>query len=111
VHVWRGSSGIGNTNVADNTNTGSDAPSVSVTTTLADSGLSAGSADWNAAGAATWTTTAGAVVEGTDFTDGAHYSVHTATYANVGATGSKTVGHSTPATQRYGIIVVEVKGT
>lgn len=111
VHVWRGSDGIGNTNVANN-GTGSGTPSVSVTTTQADSGLSAMVSDWNAAGAATWTTTAGAVVERTDFTHASgFYSVHSATYADVDAAASKTVGNSAPTTQRYGIVVVEIKGT
>src|SRR5262245_12270807 len=111
VHVWRGSDGVGNTNIANN-GTGSGLPSVSVTTTQANSGLSAGSVDWNATtGTSTWTSTAGAVVERLDFADGVHYGFHTATYADVSAVGSKTVGMSAPSGQRYGLVVVEVKGS
>jgi hypothetical protein len=110
VDVWRGSNGVGATNVANN-GTGSGAPSVSITTTQDNSALSGIVADWNATtGTDTWTTTAGTPINRSDFSDGASYGVHTATYADVGATGSKTVGMSAPATQRYGIIVVEIKG-
>jgi hypothetical protein len=111
VDVWRGSDGVGATNVANN-GTGSGAPSVGITTTQDNSALSVIDADWNATtGTDTWTTTAGTPINRSDFSDGASYGVHTATYADVGAAGSKTVGMSAPATQRYGIIVIEIKGT
>jgi hypothetical protein len=111
VDVWRGSDGVGATNVANN-GTGSGAPSVGITTTQDNSALSVIDVDWNATtGTDTWTTTAGTPINRSDFSDGASYGAHTATYADVGATGSKTVGMSAPATQRYGIIVVEIKGT
>jgi hypothetical protein len=112
VEVWRGSDGVGATNVATNGTGANAAPSVSVTTTQDNSALSVIDADWNATtGTDTWTTTAGTPTNRSDFSDAASYGVHTATYADVGTAGSKTVGMSAPATQRYGIIVIEVKGT
>jgi hypothetical protein len=108
VHVWRHSAGVGAVTSANN-GTGSGAPSVTITTQRGNSGLSCGTADWNATtGTDTWNNFAGNPTNQSDFSDGSTYGVHTVTYDNAGSAGDKTVSMSAPATQRYGIIAIEI---
>lgn len=107
---FSGSGGIGASAVATGA---SGSPSVSLTTTQANSAIVVIVSDWNAtAGTQTFTTAAGTPTALTDFPgDAAHYGVAIAYYADVGAIGSKTVGMSAPTGQKWSIIAIEVKGT
>jgi hypothetical protein len=112
VKVWRGSGGIGNSNAADN-GTSSGSPSVSVTTTGANSALSFATADWNAtAGTVTFTASTGSPV--TDVSDqtgsGTLYCIYSDHIVDASATGSKTMGMSAPSTQRYQAHIIEILG-
>lgn len=106
---FSGSSGVGASNVATGA---SGSPSVSLTTTQANSAIVVIASDWNAvAGTQTFTTAAGTPTALTGYPgDGAHYGVAIAYYADVGAIGAKTVGMSAPTGQKWSIIAIEVKG-
>lgn len=116
VLTFRDSDGVG---ASSKTNVSSGAPSLSLTTTQAESAIVVANGDWNAADGAsrTWRTvnsitpTSGNGLEVTYFRDAARYAVYGAYYSDAGATGSKTVGLSAPSGQKYGIVAVEVKGT
>lgn len=113
VSVLRGSGGIGNVN-KNNNNISSGAPTISVTTTGANSALVFASTDWNAtAGTVTFTASNGTPVS--DLADqsgaGASYCNYSFHVADAGAAGAKTMGMSSPSTQRYVCTVIEVLGT
>lgn len=103
------SSGVGASAVANGT---SGNPSVTLTTTKANSAIVVIVSDWNAvAGTQTFTTAAGTPTALTDYPgDAAHYGVAIAYYADVGAIGAKTIGMSAPTGQKWSIIAIEVKG-
>jgi len=108
---FSGSDGVGASNKA-NGSTGS--PSVSLTTTQANSAIVVICGDWNAvSGTQTFTNNfSGTPSALTDFTgDGANYGVAICYFPDAGAIGSKTVGMSAPTGQQWNIIAVEVKGT
>jgi hypothetical protein len=115
---FSGSDGIGAAESTQN-GTGSAAPSLSITTTQANSAIVVVVADWNASDGAsrTWRTvnsitpTAGNTFERSYFRDGNHYAIYVAYYPDAGAIGAKTVGLTAPSDQRYCIAAVEVKGT
>lgn len=109
VLIFRGSSGVG---ASAKTNT-TGAPSLNLTTTAANSAIVVATADWNAVDGAsrTWRTGAGALSEVSYFRDASQYTLYAGYHADAGAVGSKTVGLSAPAGQRYAIVAVEVKGT
>lgn len=106
VH-WRGSSGIGASAKAN----ASGAPSVSLTTTQADSAVVVANADWNAlATARTWRTVGVAATE-VSYSATGNYTVYAAYHSNAGPAGAKTAGLSAPTGQKYSIVAVEVLGT
>jgi hypothetical protein len=92
---------------------GAGAPSVSVTTTQANSALVVVNGDWNAANGSSrvWRTTAGSFTEDDYQFNSSRMTHYAGRHADVGATGSKTVGLSAPTGQQFSVGVVEVKGT
>ena len=108
---FSGSDGVGASNVA---NGSSGNPSVSLTTTQANSAIVVICSDWNAnSGTQTFTNNfSGTPTALTDYSgDAAHYGVAIAYFPDAGAAGSKTVGMSAPTGQKWAIIAIEVKGT
>lgn len=110
VVAYRNSGGIG---ASAKTNVSSGAPSLSLTTTQADSAVVVASADWNAVDGAsrTWRTGAGTATELTYARNSCCYTAYAARHVNAGSAGAKTVGLSAPSGQKYSIVAVEVKGT
>lgn len=113
VFVFRATNGIG----ASNSTFNSGGPSLSLTTTAANSSVVCFSTDWNAVDGAsrTWRTanvtpTAGNGMEVTYFRDAATYTVYGAVYQDVGTAAAKTIGLSAPTGQKYSIIALEIKG-
>lgn len=106
---FSGSNGIG----ASAANSASSAtPTLSLTTTQANSAIVMLVLDWNAVpGARTYRTSdAGAFTETTSYIAGT-WTVHGGYYPNAGAAGEKTLGVSAPAGQKYTILAMEVLGT
>lgn len=104
--VFRNHGGVGVSNQANNSS-GSGAPSVSLTV-AAHSAIAIIVSDWNATtGGTTWLTNAGTFTELSNYADGTTYGVHGGYHADAPA-GTLTLGMSAPATQRYGIIAVEI---
>ncbi len=115
VLTFRGSDGIG---ASAKTNVSGAAPSLNITTTQDNSAIVVLSLDWNALTTSlTWRTvngitpTSGNGLEVTYDTGGGNYTVYAAYYSDAGAAGSKTVGLSAPAGQKFSIMAVEVKGS
>jgi hypothetical protein len=110
VLQFRGSSGVGASNQANNA-TGT--PTVSVTTTLANSALVAACGDWSAvAGGGTWGTGPGTPSETAEYPgDTQRYGAYVAYYPNVGAIGAKSVTMTAPTGQKWSLAAVEIKGT
>ncbi len=110
--IFSGSSGIGASAI---NNGASGTPSVSITTTQANSAIVVIATDWNAAtGSQTFTSSggAGSPTALTGFPgDNSHYGVAIAYYADAGSAGAKTVGMSAPTGQKWTIAAVEVKGS
>lgn len=112
--TFRGSDGVG----ASNKTNASGAPSLSLTTTQANSAIVVVVGDWNASDGTTrtWRTvnsitpSAGNGFEVTYYSDGSLYGLYIAYYPDVGAAGSKTVGLTVPSGQKYSIAAVEIKG-
>lgn len=109
---FSGASGIGASSKA---NADSGSPSVSITTTQANSAIVVVVGDLNAvSGTQTFTSNGGAgsptLLTGHPG-DGAYYGVGIAYYPDAGTAGAKTVGMSAPTGQWWSIIAVEVKGT
>ena len=108
---FSGSSGIGN--IASNTGTG--LPSVSITTTQDNSAIVVIATDWDSIiGTQTFTSNGGAGSP-TSLTgyppNAANSSAAIAYYADAGTAGSKTVGMSSPSSQVWVIVAIEVKGS
>lgn len=116
VYVWRGSSGVGNSN---KTNVASGAPSLALTTAQDNSAILTGNGDWNAGSGTsrTWRTvnsitpTSGNGLETKYLQDTSFYTVYEAYWNDAGTAGSKTVGLSAPTGQKYSIVAVEIKGS
>lgn len=114
---FSGSDGIGA--AESTTNAGPAGPSLAITTLQDNSAIVCVIGDWNAADGATrtWRTvnsitpTAGNGFERAYFRDSARYTAYVAYWPDAGAAGAKTVGISSPATMKYTIAAVEVKGT
>lgn len=106
---YSGSDGIG---ASSKTNVSSGAPSLGLTTTVADSAIVIGVGDWNAVDGAsrTWRTVGAAATEQSYFRDSSFYTVYVGRHLDSDATGAKTVGLSAPSGQKYSIVAVEVKG-
>jgi hypothetical protein len=106
------SDGVGASNIATGS---SGSPSVTLTTTQANSAIVAICGDWNAV-SGTQTFTLGGSSTGwvalTDYPgDAARYGVAIAYIGDAGAAGSKTIAMSAPTGQKWSIAVVEVKGS
>lgn len=89
------------------------APSLSITTTRANSAIAVCVVDFSAKDGTvrTWRTVNGAVaVETTYFRNSLNYTVYAGYYANAGAPGAKVVGLTAPTAQQYTIMAVEVMG-
>lgn len=114
VLKFTGSAGIGATASINSTN----APSLNLTTTGANSAIVAVSSDWNAVDGATrvWRTinsitpTAANALEVTYAFNSLQYTAYGAYWSDAGAAGLKVVGQTAPATQQYCIAAVEVLG-
>jgi len=115
VYQFRGSDGFG----AAESTTGSGAPSLSITTTQANSAVIAINGDFNAVDGTTrtWRTvnsitpTSGNGLEKSYFRNSAAYGVYSAYWDDAGTAAAKTVGLSAPGSQRFGICAIEVKGS
>jgi hypothetical protein len=108
VWVFRGSDGLGNSNI------GKGGQTISLTTTQADSAIAMLMGDWNAtSGSRTYSTaTAGTFTEADYYIgNGQHYAMYCGTYAGAGTAAAKTVGTSAPTSSALSIIAMEVKGT
>lgn len=113
VKVWRGSAGVGNANVGTNNVAANSAPTIAVTAS-ANSGLDFFDADWNAsAGTVTFTATSGSLV--TDVSNqtgaGSTYCIFSSHVVDCGTAGSKSMGMSAPALQRWVCGVIEILGS
>ncbi len=116
VIQFRDSDGVG---ASSKTNASSGAPSLAITTTVANSAILVVNGDWNATDGAsrTWRTvnsitpTAGNGLELTYQRGSSTYTSYVAYYDDAGTAASKTVGLSAPSGQAYAIIAVEVKGS
>jgi hypothetical protein len=108
VYRFSGSNGIGAVNSSNGTGS---APSLSITTTQANSALVWVSGDWSATNTArTWLTvnSLSAQVQTDEWYNGV-YSAASAYWADAGAIGAKTAGLSAP-NQTWQAAVIEVKG-
>jgi hypothetical protein len=108
VYVFRKSSGIGKISSVTNTE---GAPSLSAEVEGTNSALVMISLDWAAkTGAATYRTGAGTFTEKVHVEDVGQYTVYGGYHADAEASGAKTVGMTAPGSQKFTMIVVEVKG-
>lgn len=109
VQVWRKSSGIGAISGVTNVE---GAPSQALTTEKEHSAVAMVISDWNAkTGAATYRTTGlGTFTEKSHIEDATRYTSYAGYYADVETAGAKTTGASAPGSQKYSIVVVEIKG-
>ena len=105
VEVWRSVDTFGSPVTGKGS---SGAPSLSVTTTAANSAVTWMSGDKNSVSVSTrtWNTTAGSVTENYAATPGA--SIYTSWWADTGAAGSKTVGLTKPTGQKWSAIAVPI---
>ncbi len=106
-------SSVSSIGAAEKTNVSSGAPSLSITTTSANSSLVVAVGDWNATDGTsrTWRSVNGsAATETTYFRDASHFTAFTGYHTDAGATGAKTVGLSAPSGQKYSIASVELVG-
>lgn len=112
VDVWRSAS-VG-TSASNGPNGGTaGAPSQNITTTAPNSGLSIANSDWNAVDGTTrtWRTVNGsAAMEDTYARDASAYTAYVGHHLDAGVVGTKTVGLSAPAGQKYSILVIEILG-
>lgn len=105
VEVWRSVDTFGSPVTGKGS---SGAPSLSVTTTAANSAITWISGDINSVSVSTrtWNTTAGSVTENYAATPGA--SIYTSWWADTGTAGSKTVGLTKPTGQKWSAIAVPI---
>jgi hypothetical protein len=105
---FTGSTGIGASAKANAVGTGS----ISLTTTRANSAILYTDADWDAqvGTARTWNTTVGTPTEITYFYSSGIVTNYVGLYSNSGAIGTKTVGLTSPGSQRYGVVALEILG-
>lgn len=113
--VFRGVSGIG---ASDKAHSASGNPSLSLTTTQANSALVLFDADWNAQDGTTrtWNTINGVTPDagnGYELTyvyENSIWSAFGAYYPDCGIIGTKTLGMSAPANQKWSVVGIEIKG-
>jgi hypothetical protein len=108
--LFRGSDGIG---ASSKTNNASGAPSLSLTTTVANSAIVVGIVDWSALDGAgrTWRTGAGAFTETTYSTTVGQMTCYGGYHADAGPIGTYTVGLTAPGAQKYAIVACEVRSS
>jgi hypothetical protein len=105
--VWRNAT-VGASNKA---NLSSGAPSLSITTTAANSAVLVANADWSGtSGSRTWRTGGGALTETTYELSPSAITAYGGYHADAGAAGAKVVGLTQPTGQHYSIAALEVKG-
>lgn len=112
---FSGSGGIGASNSANSTGN----PTITLTTTVANSAVVVFLGDWNAddGAARVWATvngftpTAGNGQELTYARDAAQATFYAAYWPDVGAAGLKTLGVTISGTSKYAIIAIEVKAS
>jgi hypothetical protein len=107
--LFRGSSGIGASGVA---NVATSTPTVNITTTTTNSAIVVANDDWNAVDGAArvWRTNAGALTETTYSLNGPNFmTIYGGYHGDAGAVGTYAVGLSAPAGQTYSIIAAEIK--
>jgi len=110
--VVRNSAGVG----ASTSNNASGTATLPITTTATDSTIAVFISDWNAidGSSRTWATvnditpTAGNLLEVAYAFDSSTYTAYSAYYPETGAPGSKTVGITSPTSQKYSIVVLEI---
>ena len=116
VYQYRGASGLG----ASSNSFGSGAPSLSVTTSAANSAIAGLVADWNADDGTTrtWRTingitpTNGNGLEKSYFRDASAFTSYSAHYNDAGTIATKTYGLTAPTGQKYTAVGIEIlKGT
>jgi hypothetical protein len=110
VVAYRDSAGVGASAKVNATG----APTLSLTTTQADSAVVVANVDWNAVDGTsrTWRSVNGsAATELVYGRSAAHYTAYAGRHANVGAAGIKALGLSAPSGQKYATVAVEVKGS
>src|SRR5688500_4411028 len=106
-------SSVSSIGAAEKTNVSSGAPSLSITTTSANSSIVIANGDWggNDGTSRTWRSVNGsAATETSYFRDASHYALYTGYHPDAGATGAKTVGLTAPTGQKYAIAAVELIG-
>lgn len=107
---FRGSGGIG---TFTSTNASTGFPSLSLTTTVANSSLAMVVGDWSSsATAGVWSTVGGtSPTVDADYGDGTNWAFHVAHVLDAGSAASKTFAMSAPSGQKWTAIAFEVKGT
>lgn len=110
VITFRDSGGVG---ASSKTNVASGAPSLNITTTQINSAIVVVNSDWDSLGGASrvWRTGAGSMTEITYHRTAAQYTNYAGYHGNVASIGTYEVGLTTPTTQQYSIIALEVLGT
>jgi hypothetical protein len=105
--VWRNHGGVGNTGSLAS---GTGAPSVSITTSGANSGIDFLTTDFNAVDGTsrTYRSVNGAATEDNYFRDSVHYAIYEAYHADAGAAGAKAVGETAPTGQAYSGVAIEI---
>lgn len=109
---WSGTSGAG-IGASNKANASTGLPSLSLTTTQANSAIVVANGDWNAVSGSSraWGTSAGTYTEvAYDFTASVA-TFYDGYYADAGAVGSKTINMTAPSGQAYALLAVEVLGT
>jgi hypothetical protein len=109
VYIFRHSGGVGASN---KNNASGAAPTVSLTTTKANSSIVMIVSDWNASDGSTraYRSGAGTLTEKDYYYLNNIYTVYTGYHANSGAVGTYSIGLTTPSAQKYSIVAVEIKG-
>lgn len=100
------SGGVGTSGKA---NASGSAPTLNLTTTQDNSAIVMFNGDWNA-GDGNGRTWRGAVSEQSYFFDSSHYTIYGGYLPDAGTQGAKTVGLTSPASQIYSLVAVEVLG-
>ena len=106
AEVWRGAT-VGASAKSSGT---TGYPSLSLTTTEANSAASVVVGDWNAiSGSGAWSSTPGTPTARWDAYVASQGAAHAATYADVSAAGAKTLAMTAPSGQKWSIVGLELK--
>lgn len=109
VLTFRRSSGVGNSSKAQNE---SLPPTVNITTTKVNSAIVVFNADWDADDGSTraWMANAGGFTELSYNYESTVYTIYGGYHTRAGSVGTYAVGLSTPNSQKFAIVAVEIKG-